>query len=186
MRKFLKNNKGASLIEIIATITITSIALIMIYNIFSYNINHNKVNREQTINANIAYGILNYFSSQDYPIFQSHLGDNEYVKIDVNTCEEIFLNENEITNCKVILSPLINNKQYTSDNLYVYLLPYYGPQELKNINKKNSEDILTYIKNIDSSNYSFTNDNTLMIIVVVESSLNKRYDYILGGVITKW
>ena len=63
------NKKGASLVEIIATISLTSIALILIYHIFSYNIRLNSINREQTLNANIANGIINYLSSQDFETF---------------------------------------------------------------------------------------------------------------------
>jgi len=185
MLNFLKNNKGASLIEIVASITITSIALILIYNIFSFNIRQNKINREQTINANIANGVLNYFSSQDFSIFRNHLGEYKYVKIDVNTCKLLYTNENEVNNCEVILSPLINNKQYNNEDLYVYLLPYYGPEGFNDIANISSDELLEYIIN-DDFQYDYVNHNTLTVIIIVESSLNNRYHYILRGVITKW
>lgn len=180
------NQKGASLVEIIATISLTSIVLILIYQIFSHNIRLNSINREQTINANIANGIINYISSQDFETFNSYLGENKYVKIDADTCTILFTDENEINNCNIVFSPLIINKQYTSDNLYAFIFPYYGPEGFKDLEGKKTKEILSYLNNLDNYNYDYKNDNTLTVLVVVESSLNSRYDYLLWGVITKW
>ncbi len=176
MIKLIKNKRGASLIEVIAAITIASTVLIMIYNIFSFNIRQNQLNRERIMNANIASGIINYFIGQDFAEINSYLGEENYVIIDSNNCHELFSD-----NCISVLSPLINNKQYSSDNLYVYILPYHGPNELNKLKRKS--DIEDFIENADSL-VTPPQEDILSVIVVVESSISSRYDFILRGVIT--
>ncbi len=187
----INNKKGASLLEIVATITITSIALLMIYNILFYNIHQNGVNQEKMMNANIANGALSYIIHQDFTLIDNHLHASveNYGLIDENSCNTLF--SDDVQKCMAILSPVVNNKEYHSNNLYIYIIPYNDPialEELKQSPPPQAPEIfINYLESIDTSQYDITkiNHNAISIIVIVESSINPRYDFLLEGVTTK-
>ncbi|QVK19180.1 hypothetical protein KHQ81_05630 [Mycoplasmatota bacterium] len=191
MQKKIINKNGASLIEIVATITIVSIALIMIYNILSYNIRQNGINHERIMNANIANGTLSYIINKDFSIIENHLKSNtdHYAIIDENSCNALF--SDDLETCMAVLSPVINSKEYHSDNLYIYLLPFNDPiaiNELKSTPPPNAPQVLIdYLDNLDTSQFTEANvnHNAIRVIVITESSINSKYDFLLKGVTTK-
>jgi hypothetical protein len=183
MQNFLNDKKGASLVEIIATITITSIVLILIYNIFAFNIQQNKLNHEQTLHANIANGVYNFLDSQDYTVINTYLTDKTYAEIDYHTCMILFADE---TDCQNIFLPLINNFQYDDDNLYAFIIPYYGPEFIDGLSNKSALEIKDFLDDLTKSSEDITNNSTLTVVIIVESAYQPRYDLILKGVITKW
>jgi len=191
VQKMIISKKGASLIEIVATITITSIALMMIYNILSFNIRQNGVNHERIMNANIANGTLSYVISKDFSIIDAYLDENyeNYALIDENSCNILF--SDDLETCIAVFSPIINNKEYHSNNLYIYILPFNDPiaiNELKLTPPPNAPDIfLTYLEDLDTSQFDQTkvNHNAIRVIVIVESSISARYDFLLKGVTTR-
>lgn len=191
MQKIIINKNGASLIEIVATITIVSIALIMIYNILSYNIRQNGVNHERIMNANIANGTLSYIINKDFSIVENYLKSNTdyYAIIDENSCNALF--SDDLETCIAVLSPVINSKEYHAENLYIYVLPFNDPtaiNELKLNPPPNSPDVfINYLENLDDSQFTDANvnHNAIRVIVIVESSINSKYDFLLKGVTTK-
>lgn len=178
--QIFKNKKGVTLIEIVATITITSIALLLIYNILNYNVRQNAINRERTVNVNIANGIYNYLDSIDYTQLHDLLGENKSFLLSVENCKTDY---SHLFSCD-IFEPTINNKKYSQDNLYVYLFPYYSPNVFSYIKTKNLNEILDYYDNINPSEYP-SNQDVLTVIVVVKSAIHPRYDVILRGVVTR-
>lgn len=159
LQKFKLNKKGASLIEIIATITIVSIALLMIYSILANNIRQNGVNQEKSVNANVANSALSYTKGLDFKIISKYYSDyavDNRAVINVDNCR-ILSQDNENFNedlCKSVLYPLINNKQFNASNLNIYLTP------------------------------SNSSENIIQVTVIVNSSINERHDFSLEGVIT--
>ncbi len=193
LQKFKLNNKGASLIEIIATITIASIALLMIYRILANNIRQNEVNQEKSVNANVANSALSYIKGLDFFVIKNYYEDyaiENHAIIDSSKCSTL-LQENQDFNeelCNLVLNPIINNKHFNESNLRIYIVPYNDPDKLSSLKSLFFEDEILekYFGNLDISNYtpSNTNNNIIRVIVVVNSSINNRYDFLLEGVIT--
>ncbi len=190
MQNVLNNKKGVSLIEIVATITITSIALLMIYNVLSFNIRQNGINQERSINANIANGALSYVINKDFTTIQTYLDSNTdpYATIDANSCNTLF--SDDVNICQFVLSPTIVNRTYNTNNLFIYLMPFNDLNaltELRNNPPEQAPDVfINYLNNLDTSQFELDriNNNVVRVIVIVKSSINSQYDYLLSGVIT--
>ena len=192
MQNVLNNKKGVSLIEIVATITITSIALLMIYNVLSFNIRQNWINQERSINANIANGALSYVINKDFTEIDNYLEENtqKYAKIDVNNCNTLFSDDS--STCQIVLSPTIINRTYDSDNLFIYIMPFNDVTALDSIlNDPPPPDVfLNYLQNLKDKTPFYLpsdahiNNNALRVIVIVKSKINSQYDFLLSGVIT--
>lgn len=192
MQNVFLNKKGASLLEVVATITIISISILFIFNILSFNIRQNAISQERTINANISNAALNYIKNQSFEDFKTFLDNSNlghYAIINEKSCDNNNLFENDVNICNNTLSPTINNKTYNSLNFNIYLLPYNDYLKLSEL-RDTPPDVFPpvlnkYIENIDMTvNNEKINDDVIRVIVIVDSNIGENYDYLLEGVIT--
>lgn len=180
-KRTLLNNSGVSLLELIAAITIISFSGLVVFQMLKNNYMLTIKNREKAVLTNVAYGALNYMTSQDYEFLDSLLGTENYLEIDADDCSSINFNGEEV--CSFILAPKINNIQYTSDDIKVYLIPYNDTlayQALQNNPPTEfSKSLVDYIKNIEIDDSSPELNNQVIRIIVVVKSKSGLFDEII-------
>ena len=189
MQKVFSSKSGASLLEILATVTLISICILLIYNILHFNVRHNLINQEKSIHANIANAALNYIKSNDFDLIRDYLDSENngyYAIVNLNDCNTLFVEDEEL--CRAVLGPTINNKVFDHSNLNIYLLPYNDRGKLDAL-KHNPiswfpELLRLHINGIDTTQMTYTNRNVIRVIVIVDSNIGSLYDFLLEGVIT--
>jgi hypothetical protein len=198
MRKRLLNNHGASIMEIVAMLAISSIIFVTVSNLLRQNIRQNAITQEKTVNANVANATLNYLQTLDYDLFYSLVystGDksNEavaYTMIDQNFCNNDYFNarptDQEI--CRASLSPTVNSKTY---ELKILVLPYNRFEIIENVYEEGDVRITSvpvlyqYLEKLkDQESTVQPNDSILRVAIAVESTINNHFDYLLEGVIS--
>jgi type II secretory pathway pseudopilin PulG len=198
MRKRLLNNHGASLIEIVAMLAISSIIFVTISSLLRQNIRQNAITQEKTVNANVATATLNYLQTLDYDLIYDLVYPTDdksndaiaYTMIDLNFCNNDYFNAHETDQeiCRTSLSPTVNSKTY---ELKILVLPYNRYEIIENVYEQGFVEITStpvlyqYLEDLKEQTSSVQpNDSLLRVAIVIESTINNHFDYLLEGVIS--
>ncbi|NLG82283.1 MAG: hypothetical protein GX490_07205 [Bacilli bacterium] len=200
-KKRILSKVGASLLEIIAAVAISSTALLLIYNVLSYNVRQNGINHDKVRNTNVAYGALNYLINYDYSKLEDYLeanSSNMYIKVTGANCGTIYFPDNKT--CLGVFNPTLNNKSYTNDDIIVFIFPHRHKIAITklreyiiipdNFKDKTVPLVLEEFINDELSTAIYDTPNlsdikVFSIIVYVKSGINHKYDVCLHGVITR-
>lgn len=134
--KFLRNNRGFTLLEVLLSLTILGIVLTSTMTFFSQAYSYTKINEDKTVGINVARNVLYYFEQQEFDKFRDAFGlnpDNDIhdervvLKVDScnnpvftqSVCEGFFLTE--INN--VIFEATVTIREHSDDDLRAYLFP---------------------------------------------------------------
>lgn len=203
MRKTWKNNRGASLIEILAIIVLASIVFSTVNQALRQNIRQNALNQERLLNSAIANSAVNYVQTINYQELEDNLYEGDslirddymyFIKFQNETCNELFTTVNDQNFCKDAIGPTVNGKNF-SDRIHIYVLPFDHTKNIKyfidNYDQFNEIPILK--RHLEEVHQELVekkpagepaNMNIVRVIVVVESTITDSNDYIIEGVVT--
>ncbi|MGE7119997.1 type II secretion system protein [Peribacillus sp. NPDC046944] len=114
---FSKNQKGFTLVEVLASIAILGIITITVMTFFTQSYDYTKRNQSKTVGINVARNVINYFDQLEFNELYKQYGiaslDSEGINIslpDCNTRPSLYT-----TSCSEILQPTINNYKYDTE-----------------------------------------------------------------------
>lgn len=161
------NNKGFSLVEAIGAMVILSIVILVAANMISGSAIQSEITRERVNDSTVSRGVANYISSFDFDDLDSALS-TDYAHINENNCTTYFSNA-----CTNILSPILNNYQYTSEDLFVVIFrPTANSTALKNSNSLYNANVET---EIDKFTFNADQGNVIYYIVVNKGIKDNKY-----------
>lgn len=105
--KFLRNNRGFTLIEVLLSLTILGIVLTGTMSFFSQAYSYTNMNKDKTVGINVARNVLYYIEQLDYK------KTNDFLEANGQITE--YTNDSNITKSRMeasidCSSPLIENK----------------------------------------------------------------------------
>lgn len=188
------NHRGASLIEILAVLAISSLILITVSTILNQNVRYNAIYQEKMINSQVSYSVIKYLNTLDYEDLKSYL-ENPNIPYKILTYKDCPRLANYHPNYQAIcdnsLNPTILDLQY-GERIKILLLPYHQTNVINNLLATNDPSItahpklVAYLKKIneetEDGSVGLEHENTLRVIVVITSKINANFDYILEGV----
>lgn len=136
--KFLKNNDGFTLIEVLLSLMILGIVLTTATSLFSQAYSYTHMNQNKTVGINVARNVLYYIEQLDYNIVEDSYFLNSTTKskeLSIENCNDRDSSGNRIFNedtCNGFFSTEINNVQFetivtiskhSDDKLQDYLFP---------------------------------------------------------------
>lgn len=117
--KFLKNNHGLTLIEVLVSLTILGIVVTSFLSFFNQAYSYTKKNEDKTVGINVARNVLYYFEQQEYEEVEKEffvdtngIKTNDSVDLTIDDCSNSGLFDESA--CKGIFSTKINNVDFTS------------------------------------------------------------------------
>jgi prepilin-type N-terminal cleavage/methylation domain-containing protein len=124
----LKNNKGFSIVELLAVIVITSLILVPLLRSFSKNLQINDLEHRRRSAVNIAEGTLYGFNKIDYLDLYTLLAVEDgngdyYLEIDQNSCALLGTAEDRGF-CVSIFTTIHNNLELPAEIFKVYIYDY--------------------------------------------------------------
>lgn len=134
----LKNNKGFSIVELLAVIIISSLILVPLLSAFTNTIEINDDEHTRRSAVNIAEGTLYGFNKISYTNLYNLLeaektGGGTYLTLDLNSCDSLATLEDQGF-CTAIFTSIHNNLQLTPETFKVYLFDYnMTPLEYQNL-----------------------------------------------------
>lgn len=192
------SNKEAAftLLEVLLSITILSIIAIPMFYYFIQAYQYTTESQNKTVAVNIARNVMNYMEKQNFLKLQNYLNPDtsKMAKLDGASCDDastIFDNGNpdDLTICKSVLQPIINNKPYGKDEISIYLTGYYEDKNIRKSILKELQQNPTPIslnniieQKMDSKEPSFK-EKLVQVFVVVDWH-EKREKIVIEGVIS--
>ncbi|MFJ7851008.1 type II secretion system protein [Peribacillus sp. NPDC097206] len=130
---FSKNQKGFTLVEVLASIAILGILTLTVMTFFTQSYDYTKRNQSKTVGINVARNVINYFDQLEFTELYKQYGiaslDKEGIKItlpDCNTRPSLYT-----TSCSEILQPTINNYKYDTEIILKQYIYYPDPLDKK-------------------------------------------------------
>jgi prepilin-type N-terminal cleavage/methylation domain-containing protein len=116
MGKFLKNQQGLTLIEVLVSITLLGIVLTSFLSFFNQAYSYTKKNQDKTVGINVARNVLYYIEQQDYNrIHEQYFPSKnspEKVKLTIENCKDPVFDSRAV--CVGFFSSIINNVTYST------------------------------------------------------------------------
>lgn len=112
MWKFLKNNRGLTLIEVLVSLTILGIVVTSFLSFFNNAYSYTKRNEDKTVGINVARNVLYYIEELDYEEVEKFITESNSpsVDLDVSDCNNSIFKDS--TACNGIFSTTINNQVF--------------------------------------------------------------------------
>ncbi|WP_449601483.1 type IV pilus modification PilV family protein [Paenibacillus sp. Marseille-Q9583] len=126
MKSGLKQEKGFTLIEVLAAIVILSIVSLVLTSYFTNAMSYSKSNQNKTIMVNLARNALFYVEKQDFKKMWDYLTENDSLeatkcqkdKDDSVKCDAYMQLVEDTTILNQVLNPAINGVKYQIDIEY--------------------------------------------------------------------
>ncbi|WP_440960928.1 type IV pilus modification PilV family protein [Paenibacillus nitricinens] len=126
MKSGLKQEKGFTLIEVLAAIVILSIVSLVLTSYFTNAMSYSKSNQNKTIMVNLARNALFYVEKQDFKEMWDYLTENDLLEAskcqkdmdDSVKCDDYKQLVEDIAILNQVLNPSINGVNYQIDIKY--------------------------------------------------------------------
>lgn len=123
------NQKGFSLIELMAVLFISSVVLVPLLISFTDSIKINQRSQTNRIATTVAEGALYAFEKIDFIDYRTALSTentngNYYLELNLDECPNIFLNADDLAICESIFNMTSSNLSFTSSQFKVYMFDY--------------------------------------------------------------
>ncbi|MEK4345527.1 type II secretion system protein [Paenibacillus sp. FSL P4-0184] len=126
MKSGLKQEKGFTLIEVLAAIVILSIVSLVLTSYFTNAMSYSKSNQNKTIMVNLARNALFYVEKQDFEKMWDYLTENDSLEAtkcqkdtdDSVKCDDYIQLVEDTTILNQVLNPSINGVNYQIDIKY--------------------------------------------------------------------
>lgn len=126
MKSGLKQEKGFTLIEVLAAIVILSIVSLVLTSYFTNAMSYSKSNQNKTIMVNLARNALFYVEKQDFEEMKDYLTENDSLEAtkcqkdtdDSVKCDDYIQLVEDTTILNQVLNPSINGVNYQIDIKY--------------------------------------------------------------------
>ncbi len=167
------NDKGFSLIEIMAVLAITTIILVPLLSGLSDSYNANQRAQHRSNALSVAQGSIYAIDKIDFSEYRRELNDShgslDYVELDKNQCD-VFQDEINIGTCTNIFNQVWNSEQFDENTFKIYLIDYRLTQD--QYNNITGSDIPQEVKDAIMDNTDITdnigeaNVETLIRVVI--------------------
>lgn len=149
----MKNNKGFSLLEIMAVLALSTIILVPLLNSLSnaYNANIRAQQRSNAMSISESSMLaLEKIDFQEMRTLIDNNGNNHYFELDADSCQSLE-DPLDISYCETIFSQIWNNETYTPDNFKIYLFDFRVDPGVKSTILGNDlpDSVITEINNFD-------------------------------------
>ncbi len=169
------NNRGFSLVEAVGAMLILSVVVLLAANMINSSAIQSEITKERVNDSTVSRGVANYISSFTFDDVDSRL-TTEYVHIDRNNCSTYLS-----SSCTQILSPILNNYSYTTEDLFVILFrPTANSATLKS-----SNSLYTTVVDNAIDRFSFNSNQGNVIYFLVVNKGVKTNKYLRRGVLTE-
>ncbi|AIQ38188.1 hypothetical protein R50345_28460 [Paenibacillus sp. FSL R5-0345] len=165
MKSGLKQEKGFTLIEVLAAIVILSIVSLVLTSYFTNAMSYSKSNQNKTIMVNLARNALFYVEKQDFDKMKEYFKSEENNSLEASKCQKVIDADDSVkcddyrqlvedtTILNQVLNPSINGVNYRIDIEYQREL---HKEILSDLNKKDMAayllPVLVKVSRVDSSN----------------------------------
>ncbi|MFE8703435.1 prepilin-type N-terminal cleavage/methylation domain-containing protein [Cytobacillus sp. FJAT-54145] len=132
--KFLKNEKGLTLIEVLVSITLLSIITITFLSFFNQAYSYTKKNEDKTVGINVARNVLYYMEQQEFqPFYDQYVKDllttSDIAELTIDSCSDVTAEPTpepifDESVCRGYLSSTINNRNF---NTKIFLQKHEDP-----------------------------------------------------------
>ncbi len=173
------NQKGFSLIELLATIVVVSIVLVPLLFSFTNSVQINRQSLTQRIAASVAEGMQYSIEKIDFTEYRSILNQENrpnhyYADIDASECNTLFTATTDQTICNAIFTAQSANFTCDSDICKMYLFNYDFDGQYDNI--INDTTIPESVRNalqtndeiINAKNNPINTDNLIWMILWID------------------
>lgn len=121
----MKNNqKGFSLIELMAVLVLSSVVLVPLLLSFTNSLQANRQALTSRRAASVAEGALYALEKIEYNLYDTYLGVNDYVVLDADQCNTAFVDAIDQTICDTIFAMESANLSFPSSDFKIYLFRY--------------------------------------------------------------
>ena len=118
-KKFSKNDKGMTLLEVLLSITILSIIMLGMLSFFTQAYSYTKNNEDKTIAVNVAKNILVYIEKQSFSKINEtysieNLADNTFKLVTNDNCTDLHTSGENVfdDSCTNMFNATFNNVTY--------------------------------------------------------------------------
>lgn len=123
----MRNNKGFSLLEIMAVLAISTIILVPLLSSLSNAYNANTRAQQRSNALSITESTMLAIEKVDFGEMRSMLDDSQgnlnYVELNKDNCQT-FTTDLDTAYCDLIFSQIWNNEEYDSSNFHIYLFDF--------------------------------------------------------------
>ncbi|AIO18980.1 hypothetical protein KQ51_01103 [Candidatus Izimaplasma bacterium HR1] len=121
----VKNEKGFTIIELLAVVVISSIIIVPLMFSLVGNINTNKLLHTRRSSVSLAEGAVYGFDKLSYPDINSLLtaSTDNYIEFDSTTCTQLSASDDQ-TICDVIFGSEFSNVSFDENHFKVYIYDY--------------------------------------------------------------
>jgi len=125
----IRNQKGFSLVELMAVLVLTSVILVPLLISFTNSIVENQKAQSSRLAASVAEGALYSFEKIDFAEYRAALdsaqaGGADYLELNVDNCATNFSNPSDITICEEIFNMISSNLSFDATTFKVYIFDY--------------------------------------------------------------
>ncbi|RSK28029.1 hypothetical protein EJF36_14715 [Bacillus sp. HMF5848] len=212
LKSKISEQNGATLLEVLISFAILSILLLSSMNFFLQSYKYTTQNKDKTTAVYLAQNVMNYMQKQSfmkmegYVTYQLTKNPNKpLVELSMSLCNSPVtvspinpLNHNErvsdvdnvflfddTARCQAVLTPIINNKQYTNDDIKIYIMPSVEQSDLDDL-LNTSPNLPSLLKENLEANQNVTNlsfRTSLLHVFILINSENRNKAVLLEGTI---